>query len=156
MGIGFDIHPLVKDEKLILGGVEIDYKLGLKGHSDADVLVHAVMDAILGALGKGDIGVHFPDDEDRYKGINSLKLLEKVYKMMCEDGFSINNLDAIVIAERPKIKPYVDLICDKLARYLEINSQVVNVKATTAEGLGFIGRGEGIAVQAIVSLQKNL
>ena len=141
VGMGYDVHKLVKDRKLIMGGVEIPYELGLLGHSDADVLLHAIMDALLGAAALGDIGKHFPDTDDRYKGISSIRLLEEVGKKIDEANYIIENIDATIIAQKPKMRPYIDV--DR-----------VNVKATTEEGLGFTGSGEGISSQAICSLNS--
>ena len=137
VGMGYDVHKLVKDRKLIMGGVEIPYELGLLGHSDADVLLHAIMDALLGAAALGDIGKHFPDTDDRYKGISSIKLL-----------------DATIIAQKPKMRPYIDDMRKNIADALKIDVDRVNVKATTEEGLGFTGSGEGISSQAICSLNS--
>jgi 2-C-methyl-D-erythritol 2,4-cyclodiphosphate synthase len=155
VGIGYDVHRLVEGRPLILGGVEIPYKQGLLGHSDADVLIHAVCDAMLGALGLGDIGRHFPDSEPAYKGISSLILLEKVVEHMQHQGYEIGNVDAILIAQRPRLSPYLEAMRTTLARKVDSTPEQVNVKATTTEGLGFAGRGEGIAAQAIVHLIKH-
>ncbi len=152
VGLGYDIHKLVKGRKLILGGVHIPYDRGLLGHSDADVLLHAIKDAILGALALGDIGKHFPDTDDSYEGADSLKLLEKVSEIISPKGYAVNNIDAIIIAEKPKMAPYVDQMRENIASALNISAHQVNVKATTTEGLGATGRGEGIAAQAVVSL----
>lgn len=152
VGIGFDVHPLVRGETLIIGGVHIPAERGLQGHSDADVLTHALIDAILGALGRGDLGQHFPDTEEEYKGINSLLLLERVFKLMQADCYRINNIDLVIMAQVPKMSPYYKEIKRNYAQVLELNHTQINLKATTTERLGFIGREEGIAAQAIVSL----
>ncbi len=155
IGIGYDIHPLVKNRKLILGGVEIPYVKGLKGHSDADVLLHAVCDGLLGALGKGDIGEHFPNTAPKYKNISSLKLLEKVGILVKAVGMKIGNIDTVVIAQEPNIKKYKPRMQSAIAKVLKIKSNQVNIKATTNEGLGSIGRKEGIAAYAVVLLTKR-
>ena len=152
VGIGFDVHPLVRGETLIIGGVHIPAERGLQGHSDADVLTHALIDAILGALGRGDLGQHFPDTEEEYKGINSLLLLERVFSLMQADCYQINNIDLVIMAQVPKMSPYYEEIKRNYAQVLELNHTQINLKATTTERLGFIGREEGIAAQAIVSL----
>ena len=149
VGMGYDVHKLVKDRKLIMGGVEIPYELGLLGHSDADVLLHAIMDALL-----GDIGKHFPDTDDRYKGISSIKLLEEVGKKIDEANYIIENIDATIIAQKPKMRPYIDDMRKNIADALKIDVDRVNVKATTEEGLGFTGSGEGISSQAICSISS--
>ena len=154
IGMGYDVHKLVKDRKLIMGGVEIPYELGLLGHSDADVLLHAIMDALLGAAALGDIGKHFPDTDDRYKGISSIKLLEEVGKKIDEANYIIENIDATIIAQKPKMRPYIDDMRKNIADALKIDVDRVNVKATTEEGLGFTGSGEGISSQAICSLNS--
>jgi 2-C-methyl-D-erythritol 2,4-cyclodiphosphate synthase len=154
VGMGYDVHKLVKDRKLIMGGVEIPYELGLLGHSDADVLLHAIMDALLGAVALGDIGKHFPDTDDRYKGISSIKLLEEVGKKIDEANYIIENIDATIIAQKPKMRPYIDDMRKNIADALKIDVDRVNVKATTEEGLGFTGSGEGISSQAICSLNS--
>ena len=152
VGMGYDVHKLVKDRKLIMGGVEIPYELGLLGHSDADVLLHAIMDALLGAAALGDIGKHFPDTDDRYKGISSIKLLEEVGKKIDEANYIIENIDATIIAQMPKMRPYIDEMRALIAKTLGISIEQVNVKATTEEGLGFTGKMEGISAQAICLL----
>ena len=154
VGMGYDVHKLVKDRKLIMGGVEIPYELGLLGHSDADVLLHAIMDALLGAAARGDIGKHFPDTDDRYKGISSIKLLEEVGKKIDEANYIIENIDATIIAQKPKMRPYIDDMRKNIADALKLDVDRVNVKATTEEGLGFTGSGEGISSQAICSLNS--
>lgn len=155
IGTGYDVHRLVPGRRLILGGVEIEYGKGLLGHSDADVLLHAISDALLGAAALGDIGQHFPDSDPRYKGISSLKLLAHVGELLRSNGFEIGNIDATLIAERPKISPYKERMKHHIAEALSIAPERVSVKATTEEGLGFTGRGEGIAAQAVCTLQKN-
>lgn len=155
IGKGFDVHKLVDDRKCILGGVEIPYKKGLLGHSDADVLLHAIMDAILGAAAMGDIGRHFPDTDEKYKGANSLELLEQVGYMVREQGYSISNIDATVVCERPKILPYVEQMIEKIAKTLTIDKGQINIKGTTTEKLGFTGRKEGIAAEAVCILKSN-
>ena len=151
-GIGYDVHRLVENRPLILGGVEVPYEYGLAGHSDADVLLHAIKDALLGAVGKGDIGRHFPDTDSRYKGISSLILLEKVLAIIKEAGYAVNNVDSVIVAQKPKLAPYIDQMVTNIARILEIDEGRINVKATTTEGLGFAGTGEGIAAYAIASV----
>jgi 2-C-methyl-D-erythritol 2,4-cyclodiphosphate synthase len=150
--MGYDVHKLVEGRRLILGGVEIPHTLGLLGHSDADVLLHAVMDALLGAAALGDIGAHFPDTDPQYEGISSLKLLEHVGGLLGEKGYVIDNIDATVIAQKPKLRPYIGEMEQNIARTLGISKEQVNVKATTEEGLGFTGQEEGIAAQAICLL----
>ena len=154
IGTGYDVHRLVEGRPLILGGVCIPYTLGLLGHSDADVLLHAVMDALLGAAALGDIGAHFPDTDERYKGISSLKLLEEVRDLLAQEGYVVDNIDATIIAQRPKMRPYIEQMRQKIADTLEIEVSQVNVKATTEEGLGFTGRGEGISSQAVCLLSS--
>lgn len=152
VGIGYDVHKLVEGKKLILGGVEIQYEKGLLGHSDADVLVHAIMDALLGAAALGDIGKHFPDTDERYKGISSLKLLRNVKSLLEKEEYVVNNIDATIIAERPKIASYINSMRENIARTLEVDLKCINIKATTEEGLGFTGRGDGISSMAIASI----
>lgn len=152
IGMGYDVHKLVEDRKLILGGIEIPHTLGLLGHSDADVLLHAIMDALLGAAALGDIGKHFPDTDPQYKGISSLKLLEHVGKLLEEKGYVIDNIDATIIAQKPKLRPYIEEMEQNIARTLGISKDQINVKATTEEGLGFTGTEQGIASQAICML----
>lgn len=152
IGMGYDVHRLVEDRKLIIGGVEIPYEKGLLGHSDADVLLHAVMDALLGAAALGDIGKHFPDTDPKYKGISSMKLMEHVRDLLEENFFLIENIDATIIAQAPKMRPYIDAMRKNIADALGIDIEQVNVKATTEEGLGFTGSGEGISSQAICML----
>ncbi|HIX60463.1 MAG TPA: 2-C-methyl-D-erythritol 2,4-cyclodiphosphate synthase [Candidatus Blautia gallistercoris] len=155
IGLGYDVHRLTEGRKLILGGVEISYEKGLLGHSDADVLVHAVMDALLGAAALGDIGQHFPDTDPRYSGISSLKLLEHVGTLLEEHGFSVGNIDAVIIAQKPKMAPHIPQMRENIARTLGIAVSQVNVKATTEEGLGFTGQGEGISSQAVCLLEEH-
>ena len=155
LGFGYDVHRLVKDRPLILGAVRIPHSLGLLGHSDADVLVHAVIDAILGALAKGDIGQHFPDSDPANKGIQSLNMLSQVVEWVKEDGFLVNNVDSTIIAEKPKLAPHINDMRDNLARVLEISIDQVSIKATTSEGLGFCGRQEGMAAYAVASLIRS-
>lgn len=155
IGHGFDVHRLVPERSLILGGVNIPYELGLLGHSDADVLLHAVSDAILGALGLGDIGRYFPDTDPAYKGVNSMLLLEHVVGLAHTRGFRIGNLDTTVVAQRPKLAPHVGQMLTNLANVCQVPSGCVNVKATTTEHLGYAGRGEGIAAYAVVILEAN-
>ena len=154
VGFGYDVHRLVEGRPLILGGVKIPYVKGLLGYSDADVLTHAVIDAILGALGKGDIGRHFPDSDPAYKGVDSLFLLKKVVKFAHDERFAINNLDATVVAQEPKLTTYLNDMEERLSGVLEVDPQVVNVKATTTEGLGLCGREEGLAAYAVVTLRS--
>jgi 2-C-methyl-D-erythritol 2,4-cyclodiphosphate synthase len=155
IGIGYDVHRLVEGRPLVLGGIKIPFEKGLLGYSDADVLTHAVMDAILGAMGKGDIGRHFPDSEPRYKGANSLSLLNEVVGMLRREGLTVSNLDATLIAQEPKLSPYLEEMGKQLSRVLGLDAGAVNVKATTTEGLGFCGRGEGITACAVVSLKHT-
>lgn len=152
VGIGYDAHQLVKDRKLILGGVEIKYSKGLLGHSDADVLTHTIMDSILGAAGLGTIGDHFPDTDKKYKDISSLILLEKVFGLIKKLGYEMANVDAVVVAEKPKLAPYFKKMAANISRALKMPETHVNIKATTTEGLGFAGRKEGIAAQAVCLL----
>ncbi|HEY7744951.1 MAG TPA: 2-C-methyl-D-erythritol 2,4-cyclodiphosphate synthase [Desulfuromonadales bacterium] len=154
IGHGYDVHRLVAERKLILGGVEIPYGLGLLGHSDADVLLHAISDAVLGALGEGDIGRHFPDTDPAYKGISSLKLLREVMALAAARGYAIGNLDATVIAQRPRLAPHIRAMVENIAGACDTDIDRVNIKATTTEELGFEGRGEGISAHAVVLLQR--
>lgn len=154
IGMGYDVHRLVEDRDLIMGGVKIPYEKGLLGHSDADVLLHAIMDALLGAAALGDIGKHFPDTEEQYKGISSLKLLEHVGKILDEHLYIVENIDATIIAQKPKMRPYIDEMRQNIADVLHLELDQVNVKATTEEGLGFTGTGEGISSQAICAIEK--
>lgn len=152
VGMGYDVHRLVEDRALIVGGVTIPYEKGLLGHSDADVLLHAVMDALLGAAALGDIGKHFPDSDPAYKGISSMVLLKKVGELLAQGGFLVENIDATIIAQAPKMRPYIDQMRENIAGALDMDISCVNVKATTEEGLGFTGAGEGISSQAICML----
>ena len=152
--MGYDVHKLVPERKLILGGVTIPYELGLLGHSDADVLLHAIMDSLLGAAALGDIGKHFPDTDDRFKGISSIKLLTEVGKLISEKGYKIENIDATIIAQKPKMAPHIPLMRENIASALNIELDKINVKATTEEGLGFTGEGKGISSQSICLLTK--
>ncbi|GMQ56477.1 2-C-methyl-D-erythritol 2,4-cyclodiphosphate synthase [Vallitalea sediminicola] len=156
IGMGYDVHKLVKDRRLILGGVDIPYEKGLLGHSDADVLVHAIMDALLGAMGKGDIGKHFPDTDDKYKSISSLKLMVQVNELLISEGYSIINIDSTIIAQRPKMADYIQEMRINIAGVLNIEIENINIKATTEEGMGFTGEGLGISSQAICLLEKKL
>lgn len=154
VGQGYDVHRLVEGRKLILGGVEIPYEKGLLGHSDADVLVHAVMDALLGAAALGDIGQHFPDTDPAYEGISSIELLRHVGELLETEGYEIENIDATIIAQRPKLASYRPLMAENIAKALKLSKGQVSVKATTEEGLGFTGSGEGISSQAITLLTE--
>jgi 2-C-methyl-D-erythritol 2,4-cyclodiphosphate synthase len=155
VGQGFDVHQLVEGRKCIIGGVEIPYEKGLLGHSDADVLLHAITDAVLGALALGDIGKHFPDTAAEYKDADSVVLLERVWALIQERGYKLGNVDATIIAQAPKMLPYIDAMREVIARTLQADLSQVNVKATTTEKLGFPGRGEGIAAQSVVLLVKE-
>lgn len=152
IGIGYDVHALTEGRPLILGGVKIEHSLGLLGHSDADVLVHAIMDALLGAAALGDIGKHFPDTDDAYKGINSLILLAKVDELIREKGYTVNNIDAVICAQRPKLAPHIEHMRQNIAEVLGVDTDRINIKATTTEKLGFEGRQEGISAQAVCTL----
>lgn len=154
IGQGFDVHQLVEGRPCIIGGVTIPYEKGLLGHSDADVLLHAISDAILGALALGDIGKHFPDTDEAFKDADSLKLLERVWVLVKERGYKLGNIDSTIIAQRPKMLPYIPQMAEIIAKALEADISQVNVKATTTEQLGFAGRGEGIAAQSAVLLVK--
>ena len=154
IGHGYDVHKLVENRKLILGGVEIPFEKGLLGHSDADVLLHAISDSLLGALALGDIGKLFPDNDPQYEGADSLVLLKSVYDAIQEKGYEIENLDATVLAQRPKLRPYIDTMCENIAKALGVDVDRISVKATTEEGLGFTGKGEGIAAHCICLLNK--
>ena len=155
VGFGYDVHRLVEGKPLILGGVTIPNDKGLLGYSDADVLIHAVIDAILGALGKGDIGQHFPDSDPAYQGADSLTLLKKIVDLAHDKGFTVNNLDASIVAQKPKLSPYLNDMKERLSTVLGVNPDLLNVKATTTEGLGFCGREEGVAAYAVVSLGRK-
>ena len=150
IGIGYDVHRLVPGRQLILGGTRIPFDKGLLGHSDADVLTHAICDALLGSVGLGDIGQHFPDTDPQYKDISSLKLLARSYKKVRRKGFAISNIDTIIFAEAPKIGPYRKTMLENLARAVEVDPGCINIKATTTEGLGVIGKGEGIGAMSVV------
>ena len=154
IGHGYDVHRYVSGRALILGGVEIPFELGLDGHSDADVLLHALMDALLGAVALGDIGRHFPDTDMRYKGISSMVLLEEVAKKITEKGYRVGNVDVTMIAQKPKLKPYIPQMIENIAAKLSVDADCVNVKATTEEGLGFTGSLEGLACHAVCLLEK--
>ena len=153
-GLGYDVHRLAPNHKLVLGGVEIPWSAGLIGWSDADVLVHAVMDSLLGAAGMGDIGVYFPPGDPQFKGISSLKLLERVGTMLKTAGWKVGNVDVVIVAEQPKLRPYMNSMCENIAKALGIDPESVNVKASTSEELGFIGREEGMAAWATALIEK--
>jgi 2-C-methyl-D-erythritol 2,4-cyclodiphosphate synthase len=155
VGFGYDVHSLVEGKSLILGGVKIPYIKGLLGYSDADVLTHAIIDAILGALGKGDIGRHFPGSDPAYKGVDSLFLLKEVMKIVQDERLKVNNLDATIVAQKPRLVTYLNEMIGRLSTVLEVDPQVVNLKATTTEALGFCGREEGMAAYAVVSLRRE-
>ena len=155
VGLGYDVHRLVEGRDLILGGVKIPYEKGLLGHSDADVLLHALTDALLGAAALGDIGRHFPDTDERYRGISSLILLEKAYTLIKERGYSLGNADMVLILQKPKLKEYIPFMEENIAGALSCEKERISVKATTEEGLGFTGRGEGVSAKAIVLLEKS-
>lgn len=154
IGMGYDVHRLVEDRDLILGGVKIEHEKGLLGHSDADVLLHAIMDALLGAAAMGDIGKHFPDTDPAYKGISSIKLLEQVGSLLEEECYIIENIDATIIAQKPRMRDYIDTMRENIAGALGIETSQVNVKATTEEGLGFTGNGSGISAQAVCCISS--
>lgn len=154
-GMGYDVHRLVSGRPLILGGVEVPFDLGLAGHSDADVLVHAIMDALLGAAGLGDIGKHFPDTDQQYKDICSLRLLEHVSSVLSGNGFTVNNIDSVIVAQKPKLAPFIEEMTKNISSILNVPQGRVNVKATTTEGLGFAGMGEGIAAYAVAGLEEK-
>lgn len=155
IGFGYDVHEFTENRKLILGGIDIPYGKGLLGHSDADVLVHSIMDSILGALGQGDIGKHFPDTDNKYKDISSIDLLYKVKEIMDKKGYIIGNIDATIAAENPKLAPYIELMRGKIAETLSTLRDNINIKATTTEKLGFIGREEGISSYCVCLIKKN-
>lgn len=155
IGLGYDVHRLVEGRDLILGGVKIPYEKGLLGHSDADVLLHALTDALLGAAALGDIGRHFPDTDERYRGISSLILLEKAYTLVKERGYSLGNADMVLILQKPKLKEYIPSMEENIAGALSCEKERISVKATTEEGLGFTGQGEGVSAKAIVLLEKS-
>ena len=155
VGFGYDVHRLVEERKLILGGVEVPYEKGLLGHSDADVLVHALMDAMLGAAGMGDIGQHFPDTDNQYKGIDSMLLLERVTQLLHEAGYKVHNIDVTVVAQRPKLAGFIPQMVTNIARIVGAEESMVNVKATTTEKLGFEGEGLGISAYAVCTIAEN-
>ncbi len=155
IGHGYDVHKTDENRRLIIGGVDIPCKFGLYGHSDADVLTHAVMDSILGAMALGDIGRHFPDTDEKYKGANSIKLLEYVGELMLKNGYKICNIDSTVLAQKPKLAPYIDNMRQNIASALKIDISLVSVKATTEEGLGFTGKCEGIAAHSVCLIEKR-
>lgn len=155
IGIGYDVHRLVDGRKLVIGGVGIPYEKGLLGYSDADVLLHAICDALLGAAGLGDIGRHFPDTDPRFQGISSLALLGEVNRLLGEAGYRVNNLDATIVAERPKMSPHIPQMTANIAAAVNVDKGAVNVKATTTEGLGFAGKGEGVAAYAVCTIART-
>lgn len=152
-GMGYDVHQLVEGRKLIIGGVEIPFEKGLLGHSDADVLLHAISDALLGAAALGDIGKHFPDTDERYKGADSLELLEEVGRLLAEKGYTVGNVDATIVAQRPKMAPHIPVMRENIARVLHVDVDRINVKATTEEHLGFTGSGQGISAYAVAGIE---
>ena len=154
IGMGYDVHRLVEDRDLIIGGEKIEYEYGLLGHSDADVLLHAIMDALLGAAALGDIGTHFPDTDERYRGISSVRLLAYVDQLLEENGYSVGNIDATIIAQRPKMAPHISKMRENIANTLGLELNQVNIKATTEEGLGFTGQKEGISAHAVCLLKE--
>lgn len=155
VGLGYDVHILTENRRLIIGGVDIPYEKGLLGHSDADVLLHAIMDALLGACKLGDIGQHFPDTNPKYEGASSMKLLEEVGRLLDENGYEVVNIDSIIVAQKPKMMPHIPQMEENIAKMLKIDVSAVNVKATTEEKLGFTGSGEGIASKAVCMVQKK-
>ena len=155
IGIGYDVHKLVEDRKLIIGGIELEYDKGLLGHSDADVLIHAIMDAILGALALRDIGYHFPDNDNEYKDIDSKVLLKRVYEIMKSKNYRIGNIDSVVARQAPKLADHIDYMRKTIADILKTDIENISIKATTTEKLGFVGRGEGISSQAVVLLERD-
>ncbi|HXC61536.1 MAG TPA: 2-C-methyl-D-erythritol 2,4-cyclodiphosphate synthase [Nitrospiria bacterium] len=154
VGIGYDAHPFAKDRRLVIGGIEIPFRLGLAGHSDADVLLHAISDALLGAMAEGDLGTFYPDTDPRYQGISSLKLLEEVYERVAKKGYRLANLDTVLIAEQPRLASYLPLMKETIAKVLKVKEQDISIKVKSNEQMGFVGRGEGIAAQAICALKK--
>ena len=154
-GMGYDVHRLVEGRKLILGGIEIPWEKGLLGHSDADVLLHAIADALLGAAALGDIGRHFPDTDERFKGADSMKLLAEVVRLVREKGYRVGNVDATIVAQAPKLAPYIEEMTENIARVLGVGKDQVNVKATTEERLGFTGSGEGMSAYAVAGIEKD-
>ncbi|EFA90599.1 2-C-methyl-D-erythritol 2,4-cyclodiphosphate synthase [Peptoniphilus lacrimalis] len=155
VGLGFDVHKLVNDRDLIIGGIKIPHKLGLLGHSDADVLIHAIMDSILGAMAKRDIGYHFPDTDNKFKNIDSKILLSKVYDLMVEENYKIINIDCVVSAQKPKLAPYIDSMRKVIAEILNTQIENISIKATTTEGLGYVGEELGISAQAVALIEKE-
>ena len=155
VGIGYDLHPLAEGRPLVLGGVTIPFPRGLEGHSDADVLTHSLCDALLGAVGKGDIGHHFPETSPQYKGISSLILLERVMEIIVKGGYSIVNIDSVIIAEHPRLAPHIEQMKVKLSRVMKIEPEKISIKSTTSEGLGFLGRGEAIAAYTVALVAKQ-
>ena len=155
IGQSQDVHKLVEDRDLIIGGVKIPYEKGLLGHSDADVLLHAIIESIIGAMGLKDIGTHFPDSDDKYKGISSLELLDEIYKLMDREGYKIINLDSLIIIEKPKMAPYIDEMRKNIAEHLHTEIKNINVKATCMEKMGFVGKGEGAIAQAVVLVDEK-
>ena len=153
-GMGYDVHQLVENRKLIIGGVDIPYEKGLLGHSDADVLLHTISDALLGAAAMGDIGKHFPDTDPRYKGADSLKLLEEVGNLLAEKGYVVGNVDATIVAQKPKMLPHIPQMRENIARVLHVDIDQINVKATTEEHLGFTGSGQGISSYAVAGIER--
>ena len=154
-GMGYDVHRLVEGRKLILGGVEIPWEKGLLGHSDADVLLHAIADALLGAAALGDIGKHFPDTDDKFKGADSMKLLSEVVRLVREKGYTVGNVDATIVAQAPKLAPHIEKMAENIAEVLGVERDSVNVKATTEERLGFTGSGEGMSAYAVAGIEKD-
>ena len=152
-GMGYDVHQLVEGRKLIIGGVDMPFEKGLLGHSDADVLLHAISDALLGAAALGDIGKHFPDTDERYKGADSLKLLEEVGRLLAEKGYTVGNVDATIVAQKPKMAPHIPVMRENIARVLHVDVDRINVKATTEEHLGFTGSGQGISAYAVAGIE---
>ena len=152
-GMGYDVHQLVEGRKLIIGGVDMPFEKGLLGHSDADVLLHAISDALLGAAALGDISKHFPDTDERYKGADSLKLLEEVGRLLAEKGYTVGNVDATIVAQKPKMAPHIPVMRENIARVLHVDVDRINVKATTEEHLGFTGSGQGISAYAVAGIE---
>ncbi len=155
IGIGYDVHRLSEDRKLILGGVNVPFEKGLMGHSDADVLLHAIGDALLGAAALGDLGVHFPPNDKKYKDISSLILLQKIFQLLLKSNFEIVNIDATIVAEKPRLKPFISQMRQNIAEVLKLDIAQVSIKATSTEGLGFAGRGEGIAAYAVCLIEES-
>lgn len=155
VGLGYDVHAFAKNRKLVLGGVHIPYEKGLLGHSDADVLIHAIMDSLLGAMAERDIGYHFPDTDMDYKDISSMKLLRRVKEILDKNNYKIINIDTVIMAEKPKLAPYINNMLEEISRALDIDTGQINIKATTTEKLGFIGREEGIAAKSICLIESN-